>query len=116
MPAPGLQLTPWVAWKEFKAGQAAHLNGYGWVDEHAGIARVPIQKAKELLLKQGLPVRQELADALDGTHVAAGGESNGGRSLPAGQPDRSSPPMPAAAAPPVTPAAPAVPAKPGGGQ
>jgi hypothetical protein len=111
-PSPGLQTTPWEDLKRFRAEQHAYLHGYGWVDEHAGIARVPIEKAKELLLKEGLPVRPELADALEGTAVAAGGESNGGRMLPAGQPDKSSPPAPAAAAPPATPPAPA---KPGGG-
>ncbi len=108
-----LQTTPWKDLKDFRAEQNAHLHGYGWVDEKAGIARVPIQKAKELLLKQGLPVRPELADALDGTHVAAGGESNGGRTLPGGGPDKSSPAAPAAAAPPTPPPAPT---KPGGGQ
>src|SRR5829696_2706969 len=45
-PAPGLQLTPWTDLKEFSAAQAAHLNGYGWIDEHGGVARVPIAKAK----------------------------------------------------------------------
>ena len=84
-PAPGLQTTPWVDLKQFRAEQDAYLHGYGWVDEKAGVARVPIEKAKALLLKQGLPVRPELADALEGTHVAAGGESNGGRSIPAGR-------------------------------
>ena len=126
MPAPGLQLTPWTDLKEFNAAQAAHLNGYGWVDEHGGIARVPIAKAKALLLKQGLPVRPELADALDGTNVAASGEANGGRTIPAGKGDKSSPaaaggaapagttPAPAPAATPA--AAPHAPGKPGGGQ
>jgi hypothetical protein len=80
---------------------------------------VPIEKAKALLLKQGLPVRPELADALEGTAVAAGGESNGGRSIPAGQPDKSTPaaaPAPSAATPPGTaPAGPVAPTKPGGG-
>jgi len=113
MPAPGLQTAPWKDLKQFRAEQNAHLHGYGWIDEHAGVARVPIEKAKALLLKQGLPVRPELADALDGTHVAAGGESNGGRTLPAGQPDKSSPVAPPATAP--APMAPAAPTKPGGG-
>ena len=109
---PGLQTEPWVDLKHFRADQTAFIHGYGWVDEKAGVARVPIEKAKELLLKQGLPVRPELADALDGTHVAATGESNGGRTIPAGQHDKSSPVTPTAAVPPVTPPAPA---KPGGG-
>jgi hypothetical protein len=112
---PGLQTTPWVDLKQFRKEQNAYLHGYGWVDETAGVARVPIEKAKALLLKQGLPVRPELADALEGTHVAAGGESNGGRTLPGGAPDKSSPvaPQTAPPAPPVT--APATPKGPGGG-
>lgn len=110
-PAPGLQTEPWKDLKTFRAAQTAHLHGYGWVDEKAGVARVPIAKAKELLLEQGLPVRPELADALEGTSLASGGESNGGRSIPAGGADRSTPAAPPAAAP----AAPTAPAKPGGG-
>ena len=109
---PGLQTTPWVDLKHFRAEQNAFIHGYGWVDEKTGVARVPIEKAKELLLKQGLPVRPELADALEGTHVAATGESSGGRSIPAGGADRSAPAAPPSAAP----AAPTAPTKPGGGQ
>lgn len=108
---PGLQTEPWTDLKKFRAEQLAHLHGYGWVDERTGVARIPIDKAKELLLKKGLPVRPELADALEGTSVASGGESNGGRSLPGGQADKSSPAGPQAAVP----AAPTAPAKPGGG-
>jgi hypothetical protein len=109
----GLQTTPWADLKQFRASQNAYLHGYGWVDEPGGIARVPIEKAKEMLLKRGLPVRPDLADPLEGTHVAADGESNGGRTLPAGQADRSAAvtSAPQAAAPPV----PATPPKPGGG-
>jgi hypothetical protein len=108
--APGLQTTPWPDLKRFRAEQETHLHGYGWVDQSAGVARIPIDKAKELLLQQGLPVGPELADALEGTHVASGGEANGGRTIPAGGADRSTPAAPAAA-----PAAPAAPTKPGGG-
>ena len=116
MPSPGLQTTPWTDLKHFRADQAAALHGYAWVDEHAGVARVPIDKAKALLLKQGIPVRPELAGTLEGTSVAASGESNGGRSIPAGQADKSSPVAPPPATAPATPAAaPAAPGKPGGG-
>jgi len=71
-----------------------------------------------MLLKKGIPVRPELAEEAEGTHLAATGESNGGRSIPAGGPDKSSVPT---AAPAVAPAAPAAPGtqgaakKPGGG-
>jgi hypothetical protein len=111
MPPPGLQITPWVDLKQFRAEADLYLHSYGWVDEKAGVARIPIEKAKALLLQRGLPVRPELADASEGTHVAATGESSGGRTLPAGMADKSTPPAPASAAP----ATPAAPAKPGGG-
>jgi hypothetical protein len=58
------------------------LEGYGWVDEKAGVARVPIDEAKKLLLKQGLPVRPEpVADPHVGTHLPAFGESSSGRAV-----------------------------------
>ena len=108
MPSPGLQLTPWTDLKAFQAAQAAQLHSYGWIDEHGGVARVPIDKAKALLLKQGIPVRPELVDPNEGTGIASSGESNGGRTIPAGGADKSGPLAPAAA-----PAAPVDPAKPG---
>lgn len=33
------------------------LNTYGWVDKQNGIVRLPIDRAMELLLQRGLPVR-----------------------------------------------------------
>ena len=82
-PAPSLQRTPWADLKKLRAEEAAHLNGYGWVDQSAGVGRIPIARAKALLLEKGLPVRPEPVDATAGTHVAATGESSGGRNLPA---------------------------------
>ena len=108
-PEPRLQTTPWTDLKELRAQEQQFLTSYGWVDEKLGVARIPIAKAKELLLQRGIPVRPELGDATEGTHVAASGDSNGGRTIPAGQADRSTPPSAAPAA------APAAPAKPGGG-
>lgn len=85
-PEPLLQVTPWVDLKEFRAAQDAHMTSYGWVDEKTGVARIPIAKAKELLLQRGIPVRPELADPSLGTNRAATGDSSGGRSLPASNP------------------------------
>jgi hypothetical protein len=100
-PEPRLQTTPWTDLHTFRAEQQQFVDGYGWVDEKLGIARIPIDKAKQMLLQKGIPVRPELADATEGTHVAATGESNSGRMIPAGQPDRSTVPSaaPANAAP-----------------
>jgi hypothetical protein len=111
-PEPRLQTTPWTDLKQLRAQEHEYLNSYGWVDQRMGVARIPIAKAKEMLLQKGIAVRPELGDATEGTHIQATGESNGGRTLPAGAADKSTP-AGAAAAPP---SAPAAPSKPGGGQ
>jgi hypothetical protein len=72
-----------------RADESSYLHGYGWVDEKGGVARVPIEKAKAMLLQKGIPVRPELADPTEGTRIAATGESNSGRNIPAGQADTS---------------------------
>ena len=103
-PSPSLQTTPWTDLQKLRASEHDYLNSYGWIDESAGLARVPIDKAKAMLLQKGLPVRPDASvDASEGTHVAATGESNSGRKLPGGQADASGP-----AAPAVNPAAPPV--------
>jgi hypothetical protein len=113
-PAPTLQTTPWTDLRTFQADQQKHLQTYGWVDEKLGVARIPIAKAKEMLLQRGLPVRPDLAGDTEGTNVAATGESSGGRLLPAGAADKSAPGGTTPAAAPGAPAGPPVPAKPGG--
>ena len=95
-PEPRLQTRPWADLKKLRAEEAAYLNGYGWVDKQAGVARIPIDKAKALLLQKGLPVAAAPADATAGTRIAATGESSGGRNLNAGGADKSAPSAPAA--------------------
>ncbi len=97
-PEPRLQTTPWTDLKVLRADESDYLHGYGWVDQKAGVARIPIEKAKTLLLQRGIPVRQGPVDPIEGTHAAAFGQSNSGRTIPSGE-----------AAPP------APPTKPGGG-
>lgn len=47
------------------------LESYGWVDEQAGTVRIPIERAMDLLVQRGLPVRSQdasgVADATAGT-------------------------------------------------
>src|SRR5262245_6061425 len=33
------------------------LTTYGWMDQNAGVVRLPIDRAKELIIERGLPVR-----------------------------------------------------------
>ena len=35
------------------------LSSYGWVDRKAGIARIPVDRAIEILAKKGLPTPEE---------------------------------------------------------
>ena len=128
-PDPRLQTTPWTDLQQLRAQEVGYLHSYGWIDERTGVARIPIDKAKTLLLQRGLPVRPDPAAPAEGTHVAAMGESNSGRTLPAGEPDRSTPGSAGAATPTAAPGAPSqvssnppapasatsTPKKPGGG-
>jgi hypothetical protein len=56
-PGPKLQVTPRVDLQAFRAREEARLNSYGWVDKTAGVVRIPIARAMDLLIQRGLPVR-----------------------------------------------------------
>jgi hypothetical protein len=75
------------------------LQGFGWVNQGAGVAHVPIETAKKLLVERGLPIRQgEAAAPTLGTRLPARGESSGGRIItaaPAGAPAENAPAAPA---------------------
>jgi len=69
--------------RQFRQEEAGKLEGYGWMDQGSGIARVPIDQAKKLVVEHGLPVRSDgAADDTLGTHAPAYGESSGGRTIP----------------------------------
>lgn len=51
--------------------QIAQLNGYGWVNQGAGIAHIPIDRAISLVAKQGLPVGGEAKAATPNEASAA---------------------------------------------
>ncbi len=53
-PAPRLQANPSRDLQEMRAMEDQVLHGYRWIDTNAGIARIPIDRAMELLVrKQG---------------------------------------------------------------
>jgi len=58
-PRPVLQVTPARDLHQYLDRQKAVLNSYGWVDQKAGVVRIPIDRAMDLLLQKGLPVRAE---------------------------------------------------------
>jgi hypothetical protein len=54
---PHLQIAPPADLQRFREREEAELNNYGWIDRTAGVVRVPIDRAMELVLQRGLPVR-----------------------------------------------------------
>ena len=44
-----------VSLAELRVVEDADLNSYGWVDRTSGVARIPIDRAMQLLLERGLP-------------------------------------------------------------
>lgn len=65
-PEPRLQTQPFVDIETLRREQRDVLAGYGWVDEKAGVVRIPIEQAKALLLRRGLPVAPATASPAAG--------------------------------------------------
>jgi hypothetical protein len=74
-PAPRLQTQPFKDVYLLKQGQNERLHSYGWTDKDNGIVHIPIERAMELTLKNGLPARANGA-ALPGALVQ---DSSSGR-------------------------------------
>ena len=56
-PEPRLQPNNAEDLVRFREQEHRVLYTYGWVDQNAGIVHIPIERAKELTLQRGLPVR-----------------------------------------------------------
>jgi hypothetical protein len=58
-PEPRLQSDPLRDLAQLHAEEDAVLQSYAWVDRPAGIVRIPIARAMELLAQSGLPARTD---------------------------------------------------------
>src|SRR3984893_2930929 len=54
-PEPRLETNERVEIKDFRLKEEQTLNSYGWVDQKAGVVRIPVERAMELLAQRGLP-------------------------------------------------------------
>ena len=61
--APMLENDERGQFKGFLLKQEDQLNSYGWVDEQGGVAHIPIERAMDLIVERGLPVRPSGAEA-----------------------------------------------------
>ena len=57
-PSPRLQTQPFKDVYLLKQGQNERLSTYGWADRANGFVHIPIERAMELTLQRGLPVRE----------------------------------------------------------
>ena len=56
-PEPRLQTDPRQDLLQLRAEEDAVLDSYGWADRQAGVVRIPIEHAIEILAQRGLPAR-----------------------------------------------------------
>ena len=76
-PAPNLQTQPFQDVYRLRKGEAEKLTSYGWVDKEGGIARIPIDRAMEVMLERGYAAR---AEGGDGKNVVTQ-DSSAGRTI-----------------------------------
>jgi hypothetical protein len=69
-PEPRLEPDPLAPRAAAQAREDAILASYGWVDRKAGIARIPIDRAMELLVEKGLPPSKPMVPATTVTPIA----------------------------------------------
>ncbi len=50
---------------QYRQRQRESLTTYGWMDRNTGVVRIPIDRAKDLILERGLPVRGAAAGPAD---------------------------------------------------
>ncbi len=81
-PEPKLMTDEAKRLNEVRTSEQSLLHAYGWTDEKAGVAHIPIDEAKILTIKRGLAVRPDpLTDERLGTRRPASGESSSGRNV-----------------------------------
>jgi len=74
-PNPKLEEDELGQFKSILAAQEETLNSYGWVDQQAGVAHIPIDQAMKLLAQRGMPVNAEAA----APHTAAVSSGTSGK-------------------------------------
>ena len=62
-PGPRLQTTPEKDLATMRAEEDARLTSYGWVDQSAGIAHIPIQRAIEILAQRAATATTDVTPA-----------------------------------------------------
>jgi hypothetical protein len=59
-PEPRLEDNERTELNDFRYREEETLNSYGWVDQNAGVAHIPIARAMELIAERGLPTTPQV--------------------------------------------------------
>lgn len=70
-PSPQLEVDERTQLDQIREKEEETLATYGWVDQKAGVVRIPIERAMDLIAQRGLPTRTQ-----DETQPAGEGQSN----------------------------------------
>ncbi len=74
-PEPRLEPYPLAPRLKLRAEEDEILTTYGWVDKNRGIARVPIDRAMDLLVQRGLPPAKSMPAAAPAPAQPASGKT-----------------------------------------
>ena len=78
-PGPGLDARPAWALDTLVGGEDERLRGYEWQDRDAGTVRIPISRAMEIIVSEGLPANAEGTVPTFGLDPAYQLDSSGGQ-------------------------------------
>lgn len=70
--SPRLVARPEQLYREYEAEQHRLLTEYGWTDRRAGLARIPLERALEILAERGAPPWPTEGDAARGGGTTTG--------------------------------------------
>jgi hypothetical protein len=73
-PEPRLQASPTGDLLEMRHANQARLQSYGWVDRSINMVRMPIERAMQLVVEQGLPSWHEIPTPPTGEHNSRAAE------------------------------------------
>ena len=76
-PQPRLETDERGQIRRFRLSEEQRLHSYDWVDQNAGIVRIPIDRAMDLIAERGLPTRPQAgtvpASPANASRIAAAG-------------------------------------------
>ncbi len=76
-PSPRLQSKPWEELQVLRKNENQALTSYGWTNKDAGKVRIPIERAMDLVVQHGLPVRAGSPASQAGTGTSKTGLNEG---------------------------------------